>query len=165
MALVEDMIDQVEDLLVDMKDKLSRLSRLCDGLKALKFSSCSENIRQIPLAVVCEPRRRFDAASSVTQNTKTEQTDVDFTEICPSSFNFSPKENVEEKTFPGVSVICQSKPECQEASSDAEIETSKTDEVKDAPEKTFSRREIMMMVEGKEVNIISVRPKLIKKKC
>lgn len=161
-AMVEDMIDEVEDLLVGMKDKLSRLSRLCDGLKALKFSACSENIRQISPAVVCEPRRSFDVdeafyqyRASVTQNTK----------ICPTSFNFSPRENVEEKTFLGASVICQSKPECQEASSDAEIETSKTDEVKDAPEKTSSRREIMMMVEGKEVNIISVRPKLIKKKC
>ena len=58
--MVEDMIDEVEDLLVGMKDKLSRLSRLCDGLKALKFSTCSENIRQISPAVVCEPRRNFD---------------------------------------------------------------------------------------------------------
>ena len=58
-AFVENMAEQVEDLLVDIKDLLSLLSRVRDGLKALKFSPCVENIKQIPQAVICEAQPNF----------------------------------------------------------------------------------------------------------
>ena len=162
------MIDQVENILVDMKDKLSRLSRLCDGLKALKFNSCSENFQQIPPVDVCQPSSRSPDvgyySASVNQNTRTEQ--KDFTKIWPSSFNLSPADKVEEKTLPVASNIYQSEEKYHhEASSDVVTEASQTDEVKDGQEKVSSAREIMMMMGGEEVKIISVRPKLIKKKC
>ena len=168
MAEVEHMAEQIEDLLVDIKDNLSRLSRVRDGLKALKFMPCVENIQQIPPAVLCEPKRSYNAdaayyhySASVIQNSQNTKTNVAKNSL--TSYQFSGIENTKEKTLPVASVTCEPKPKYHAASS--VVETSKINDDEDLPQNCSSTREIMMMVEGKELNIIKVRPKLIKKKC
>ena len=170
MAEVENMVEEVEDLLVDIKENLTRLSRVCDGLRALKFSPGFENNQQILPVVLCQPKRSYNADAAFynynsviqnSQNTKSVETNVAKNSF--TSHQFSPIENIKEKTLPVASVTCEPKPKYHSASS--VVETSKTNEDEEVPTNCSSTREIMMMVEGKEVNIISVRPKLIKKKC
>ena len=171
MAEVENMVEDVEDLLVDIKESMTRLSRVCDGLKALKFMPCVENIQQIPPAVLCEPKRSYNADAAYyhysasliqnSQNTKFLETNVVKNSL--TSYQFSGIENTKEKTLPVASVTCEPKPKYHAASS--VVETSKINDDEDLPQNCSSTREIMMMVEGKELNIIKVRPKLIKKQC
>jgi len=163
MAEVENMVEEVEDLLVDIKENLTRLSRVCEGLKALKFSPGIEKIQQIPPALLCQPRRSYNADAAYydynsaiqnRQNTKSVETNGAKNHF--TSHKFSGIENIKEKTLPVASVI---------HAASSVVETSKKNEDEDVSNNCSSTREIMMMVEGKEVNIISVRPKLIKKKC
>ena len=58
MAEVENMLEQVEDLLVDIKDNLARLSRVCDALKAQLNMKDKENI----LKLHEETQKRIDIA-------------------------------------------------------------------------------------------------------
>ena len=163
MAEVENMVEEVEDLLVDIKENLTRLSRVCDGLRALKFSPGFENNQQIPPAVLCQPKRSYNADAafynynSVIQNSQnTKSVEINGAKNSFTSHQFSGIENIKEKMLPVASVI---------HAASSVVETSKTNEDEEVPTNCSSTREIMMMVEGKEVNIISVRPKLIKKKC
>ena len=159
MAEVEHMAEQIEDLLVDIKDNLSRLSRVRDGLKALKVIPCVENIKQIPQAVICEAQPNFDAAyyafsgSGSVVNTKTEET---------TSFQWSSIQSIKDKPPLTDSVICEPRPSYAAASIVAK-ETSETKEEEDIAKNWSASREIMMMLDGKEVNIIATRPQLIKK--
>ena len=160
----------MEDLLVDIKENLTRLSCLCEALKALKFSPGEENIQQIPPPVLCEPKRSFypDAAfyhysASVSQNNKYEETNVTKSNL--PNLKFNPIENKKANTLPVASVISEPKPKYNADSGVVESETTASKEAEAVPQNYSSTREIMMMVDGKEVNIISIRPKLIKKKC
>jgi hypothetical protein len=165
MAEVENMVDQVEDILVDIKENLSCLSRVCDGLKALKFSPGYENIQQIPPAVLCQPKRSYDTESAFYHySDSVQETNEDVTKNAFGSLKFSPRENMKGERLPVASDICEPKPKSR-ADSVVETENSKTKEAEAVPKNCSTTREIMMMVEGKEVNIISIRPKLIKKKC
>ena len=153
------MAEQVEDLLGDIKDLLSRLSRVRDGLKALKFSPCVENIMQIPQAVICEAQPNFDAAyyayscSGSVVNNETDET---------KSLQWSSIQSIKEKTPCADSDICEPRPTYAAASIVAK-ETSETKEDEDIAKNCPASREIMMMLDGKEVNIIATRPQLIKK--
>ena len=167
------MVEQVEVLLADVKDNITDLSRVCHRLKALNFSPAVENTKQVPAAVLCEPNRSYDANAafynySASQNTKSGKSEEDLTNNYPTSLQFNSIKNLKtEKKLPVSSVIFQPKPEHLAASTSSVVgtptEISKTTKDENVP--TAPRvREIMIMVEGKEVNIISVRPKLIKKK-
>ena len=170
MAQVEKMVEQVEVLLADVKDNLTDLSRVCDRLMALKFSPVVENTKQVPAAVLCEPKRSYDANAafynySASQNTKSGKSEEDFTSNYPTSLQFNSMEILKtEKKLPVSSVIFQPKPDHLAPSTSSVVETDKDEDVPTASRNCSSVREIMMMVEGKEINIISVRPKLIKKK-
>ena len=169
MAQVEKMVEQVEVLLADVKDNITDLSRVCHRLKALNFSPAQENTKQVPAAVLCEPKRSYDAnAAFLNYSAKSGESEEDFTTNYPDSIQFDSIKNLQtEKKLPVSSVIFQPKPEHLAASTSSVVgtptEISKTTKDENVP--TAPRvREIMIMVEGKEVNIISVRPKLIKKK-
>ena len=153
MAEVENVVEGVEGLLVDIKDYLGRLSRVHDRLKALKFRPSVEISRQTPEAFFSEAQPSFDSGYYTYSGINT---------LCegstsPNNLQWSSSEKIKEK-----SVLCEPKPSYAAASS-VEIETSDNTVFEDAAKNVSASREIMMMVDGKEVNIIATRPKLIKK--
>ena len=155
MAEVENVVEGVEGLLVDIKDYLGRLSRVHDSLKALKFRPSVEISRQTPQAFFSEAQPSFDSGYYTYSgiNTLCEES----TSPNPNNLQWSSSEKIKEK-----SVLCEPKPSYAAASS-VEIETSDNTVFEDAAKNVSASREIMMMVDGKEVNIIATRPKLIKK--
>ena len=153
MAEVENVVEVVEGLLVDIKDYLGRLSRVHDSLKALKFRPSGEISRQTPQAFFSEAQPSFDSGYYTYSgiNTLCEES------TSPNNLQWSSSEESKEK-----SVLCEPKPSYAAASS-VERETSDNTVFEDAAKNVSASREIMMMVDGKEVNIIATRPKLIKK--
>ena len=153
MAEVENVVERVEGLLVDIKDYLGRLSRVHDSLKALKFRPSVEISRQTPQAFFSEAQPSLDSGYYTYSgiNTLCEES------TSPNNLQWSSSEKIKEK-----SVLCEPKPSYAAASS-VERETSDNTVFEDAAKNVSASREIMMMVDGKEVNIIATRPKLIKK--